>query len=157
MSPIEPLPFRISLPDKDVLDFSGFRSISYKIEGLLRLTDDTLLFEWSAIQTTERVALTGIDSVVDESPVGTHEIPLGWIARVRLRGGWLSPRLVLRGQRLDAFDGVPGGKLGVLSLRIGRQFRQQAKEMAAAIERAREEAPLPPPKQHTELEGGDDD
>jgi len=155
MSPVEPLPFRIGVPGEDIIDVSGIRSVSYRVEGLLHLVHGTLIFEWSATEKTKRVAFTGISTLVDESPFGGREVPVGWIAEARLRGGWWWPQLVLRARRLDVFEGMPGGKTGALILRIGRRFRQQAKALVAAIELAHETAPLPPTEPLTELDGSD--
>jgi len=153
MSSVEPLPFRITVPDKDTIDLTGIRSVSYRVEGLLHLAEDTLIFEWSATETTERVGFTGIGTVVDESPVGKLEVPASWIADARLRGGWWRPQLVLRARRLGAFESMPGVTGGALILRIDRQLRREAKTFVAAIELARKQAPLlPEPPEHDDTE-----
>jgi hypothetical protein len=63
--------------------------------------------------------------------------------------------LVLRARRLDAFEGMPGGKTAALILQIGRRYRKQAKALVAAIELARETAALPSPQAVTELDAGE--
>ena len=153
MSPIEPLPFRIGVAGEDVIDSSGVRSVSYRVEGLLHLVDDTLTFEWTATETTERVSLTGVGTEVDHSPIGRLEVPAGWLAEVRLRRGWWLPRMVFRARRLDAFEDMPGAKPGVLTLKIRRRFRKQAEAFVAAIEQARADSPLPPTNTLSALKG----
>ena len=155
MPSVEPLPFRISVPGEDAIDFKGIRSVSYRVDGLLHLVDDALGFEWTATETTERVGLTGIHTGVDSSPIGRLEVPAGWIAEVRLRWGWWRLRLLFQARRLDAFEGMPGGKAGVLTLKIRRRFRKQAEAMITAIEHARDTTPLPPLETQPEIDTGD--
>jgi hypothetical protein len=154
MSSSEPLPFRIGVPGKDVIEFSGIRKVSYRIEGQLQLIHETLILEWTATEKTEQVAFSGISTLVEESPIGRREIPVDSLAEARLRGGWWWPQLVLRGRGLDVFEDMPGRKGGTLFLRIGRRFRQHAKALVTAIELAREAAPLPPAEPLTELDAG---
>jgi len=151
MPPVEPLPFRIPVKGEDVIDFGGIRSVSYRVEGLLHLADDVLEFEWTATERTERVSLTGIGTDVDQSPIGTLEVQAGWIAEVRLRGGWWRPRMAFRARRLDAFQGMPGARPGTVTLKIPRRYRKEAKALVAAIDQARAAAPLPSPENLAEL------
>jgi hypothetical protein len=155
MPAIEPLPFRIGIPGQDAIDFKGIRSVSYRVDGLLHLVNDTLAFEWTATETTERVGFTGIHTGFDSSPIGRLEVPAGWIAEARLGWGWWRLRLNLRARRLDAFEGMPGAKAGVLTLKIRRRFRKQAKTMVAAIEHARAATPMPPLETLPEIDTGD--
>jgi len=140
VSSIEPLPFRIDIPDQGTIDSTGVRSVKYRIEGLLQLVGGTLAFEWNAVETIDRVGLGGVHTDVDESPIGRREVPLDWISQVRLRGGWLRPQLVLRARRLDAFVGMPGRKQATLILQVGRRFRRHAKALLTEIESARKAA-----------------
>jgi len=155
MPPIEPLPFRLGVPGDDVIDSAGIRSVSYKVEGLLHLVDDTLRFEWTATETTEEVSGSRIGTLVDHSPIGRLDVPASWIAEVRLRWARWLPRLVFRARRLDAFEGMPSAKRSGLTLKVRRRFRKQAEAMVAAIERANVTTPLPPPDTLPELERGD--
>jgi hypothetical protein len=86
---------------------------------------------------TQRVALDGILSKVEVLPLETIELPVVELVDLRLVGGWWAPRLELRARRLDAFDGIPTARPGVITLRIRRQDRRLAAEMAAEIERLR--------------------
>ncbi len=133
MSLNDPLPFRLKITGEDTLDWRGARSISYRLDGLLHLVGEMLTFEWAATRHTQRVSLSGVKDEVDESPVGTIEIPRRWIARARVRGGWWAPRLQLWAQRIDAFDGIPGARPGTLTLRIHRHDRTHAHAIAEAI------------------------
>ncbi len=151
----EPLPFRIRIPGEDSIDTSGVRSVSYRVEGLLHLTDDTLEFEWTATETTEQVSLTKIGTEVSQSPIGRLELPLDILAEVRLRGGWMLPRLLLRARRLGAFERMPRAKGTTVTLRIRRRFRKQAQEMVAAIELAQANATLSRARSKTVLEGSE--
>ncbi|UCG87748.1 MAG: hypothetical protein JSW71_04150 [Gemmatimonadota bacterium] len=155
MPAIEPLPFRLRVPGEDVIDFKGIQSVSYRVEGLLHLVDDTLEFEWSATEKTERVSFAKIGTEVDRSPIGRLEVPAGWLAEVRLHSSWWRPRLVLRARRLDAFDGMPGAKPGAIVLRIRRRFREQAEAFVAAVEQARAATPMPPLETLPEIDASD--
>jgi hypothetical protein len=137
-----PLPFRLKVPGEDTLDSRGARSISYRLYGLLHVAEDMLAFEWGATRRIQRVSLTGVKDEVDESPVGTFEVPLRWITRARVRGGWWAPRLQLWARQIDAFDGIPGALPGTLTLRIRRQDRGLAHAIAEAIAPARAAADL---------------
>ncbi len=132
MPVIHPLPFRLKIPDEDTLDMRGVRSVSYQLEGLLHLEGETLTFEWAATRHTETVSLRGVKDYVDESPIGTVQVPRSAITRVVLRGR-LMPRLHLWAKRIDAFNGIPSARPGALTLRLRRQDRDLARAMADAI------------------------
>ncbi len=135
-----PLPFRLKIPGEDTLDWRGVRSISYRLDGLLHVVGDVITFEWAATRHTQRVSLTGVKDEVNESPVGAVQVPLRCITRAQVRGGWWTPRLQLWARRIDAFHGIPGARAGMLTLRIRRHDRNQAKAIAEAIVRLRVEA-----------------
>ena len=130
---VEPVPFHLPLPGRDTLGLDGARSVSYRILGLLHLDGQITTFEWSTTRHSERVSLTGVSVNDDETPLELLDVPVAWIADATLAGGWWRPRLVLRGRRLDAFDGVPGAGLGTVSLRVRRRDRPLAEAMAAAL------------------------
>ena len=137
-----PLPFRLKVPGEDTLDLRGARSVSYRLDGLLHVAADLLTFEWAATRRTQRVSITGVKDEVDDSPVGTVEVPRSSIVRAQLRGGWWAPRLQLWARRIDAFDGIPGARPGMLTLRIHRRDRAHAHALAEAIAHAGAEADL---------------
>jgi len=155
VSSIEPLPFRIDIPEQGTIDLTGIRSVRYRIEGFVQLVGGSLAFEWNAVETVDRVGLGGIHTDVDESPIGRREVPLDWIAEVRLRGSWLRPQLVLRARRLDAFEGMPSRKQATLILQVGRRFRRHAKALLTAIESARKAEPMHRPESLNELDSDD--
>ncbi len=139
------------MPGQDVIDAEGIWSISYRGVGLLHLDEGILTLEWAATRRTERVAVTGVGTDVERSPIATLEVPVEWIAGVRLRGGWWLPRLELRGRRLDVFEGIPGARPEVVRLRIRRRDRAHARAFAAAIESALLKSALPEPEGYEEL------
>ena len=137
MSAPRTLPFRLRLPGWDKLDWEGARSVAARVEGRLHLVGAMLVIEWAVTEETQRVALDGILSKVEVLPLETIELPVVELVDLRLVGGWWAPRLELRARRLDAFDGIPTARPGVITLRIRRQGRRLAAEMAAEIERLR--------------------
>jgi len=149
-----PLPFRLGLPDDDSIGLSGIRSVSYELDGLLHLDEDALVFEWVARRETETVGFTGVKKEVDESPVGGREVPYDMLTRVRLRGWWWAPRLDLYARQLDAFDGIPGARGSVLTLKISRHDRALAAAVVQAIEGVRRA--LPPGADRWRRIGGSD-
>ena len=133
MTPSDPLPFRLKLRGEDTINTEGVRSVSYRVAGLLHLSDVVLALEWRATRHTEEVSYAGIKDEVDESPVGSIEVPRDAVARARVSGGWWRPRLQVWARRFDAFDGVPGARLGMVTLRIRRMDRDHAKAIARAL------------------------
>jgi hypothetical protein len=130
---VEPVPFHLPLPGRDTMGFDGIRSVSYRVHGLLHLDGEIATFEWSTTRHSERVSLTGVSVNDIATPPELLDVPVAWIADATLAGGWWRPRLVLRGRRLDAFDGVPGCGLGTVSLRVRWRDRPLAGAMAAAL------------------------
>lgn len=96
MSLNNPLPFKLKIPGEDTIDWRGVRSVSYRLDGLLSLSDDVVTLEWKARRHTEHVGIGGVKDVVDESPIGTMEISRDLIARARVNG-WFRPRLQMWG------------------------------------------------------------
>jgi hypothetical protein len=128
----DPLPFKLKIPSEDTIDWRGVRSISYRLDGLLSLSDDVLTLEWKARRHTEHVGIGGVKDEVDESPIGTLQIPRELIVRARV-GGWLRPRLLMWARRLDAFEGIPSARPGMLRLRVRRVDRRLAQAIAEAL------------------------
>jgi hypothetical protein len=135
MPPLEPLPFRIAVPGRDKLDLDGARSISWKITGLLHHEVTQLAIEWEGMRTTEGVTLGGVIDNVDRMPAEVLEVPIELVAEAWLSGGWWLPRFMVRGRRLDVFDGLPGALAGRAVLRIERRHRDIAHAIAAEINR----------------------
>lgn len=144
MSVKDPLPFRIRIPSEESVDLDGQEvSVTYRLHGLLRLVDNALALEWIVRRRTETDSLTDGDVQLDESPVGTASVPVAWIVRADVRGGWWSPRLEILARRIDAFESIPGARPGSLTLRIRRQDRELAGVIAAAVAAARGSAEEP--------------
>ena len=136
-SHMDPLPFRFRVPGKDTVGLIGFESVSYKVEGLLHLSDHLVTLEWSGTQTIEQFTFEKVGTDVDDYPHDWLELPVTMISDARAMGGWWWPRFELRARRLDAFDTVPTARGATLSLRIRRRDRTRAREMAVAIELAK--------------------
>ena len=128
-----PLPFRIRVPGYDSIDTGGIISISIKLEGLLHVEEETISLEWSATRTVEAVSMDGIKDEVDQSPLGSCEVPMSHLLEARIRGGWWSPRLELRAGRLGSFEEIPTAQNGILKLRIRRCDRDFAKSICGVI------------------------
>lgn len=134
MATIDPLPFRLKLPGRDTVGFDGAWSISYRLEGFLHLDGDTIKLEWVATRWTQGLSFTSVKDEVDQSPIGSTEVPLSSIRRARLRGGWWAPRLQLWARHIDAFEGIPGAQPTTVSFRIDRRDRALAAAIAAALD-----------------------
>lgn len=132
--PLEPLPFRLHPTGRDTVGFEGVKSVSYRLTGLLHLTDTSVTLEWTGTRTTEQVSLDDIGTTVDQLPLEWFELPYQRIARVWVVGGWWRPRLDLRAHRGDDFAGVPATRGVTLSLRIHRRDRALARAIASEIE-----------------------
>lgn len=133
MTTLEPLPFRIKVPDDDEWGFTGFQQTTCTITGLLHFTEDALYLEWVERRKIERFTLGDVGTVHEEYPVETLEIPVDWIASLEVVGGWWLPRVRLRARRLDAFEGIPGAEPGRLMLVIARRDRTLASGFATAL------------------------
>jgi len=131
--------------------------VRYRLEGLLHLADRMLAIEWAVTERTQQVSLTGASTDAQTFPPEVVDVPVAWIADVRLRGGWWSPRLELRATRLDAFEGLPGGRPGALTLRVSRRDRSLAAAFAAALEKARATPWLASEQHLRRIRDGDDE
>ena len=134
---LEPLPFSIRLPNDDHFGLTGTESTKFRIDGLLHITEPSLFVEWAETRTIERFSLGRVGTDIEELPVEMLEIPLDWISALRLIGGWWAPRIQLQARRLDAFESIPGGHPGSVTLWIKRRDRDLAREIGAAFEARR--------------------
>ena len=133
MTHLEPLPFRIAIPDDDEWGFTGFQQTTTTVTGLLHFTEEALYLEWVERRKIERFTLGDVGTEHEEFPVETLEIPVDWIASLEVVGGWWLPRVRLRARRLDAFEGVPGAEPGRVMLVIARRDRALAAAHATAL------------------------
>ena len=130
------LPFRLGSPGKDTIDIEGIKSVSYRADGLLHLTDDGIDLEWTETRTVDEVSLDGIGTRVSESAPEYLDLPMERIAGAWVIGGWWWPRLELRARGLDDFAEVPGSRGVTLRLRIHRRDRALAHDIAQQIRAA---------------------
>jgi len=142
MALVDPLPFRLPVSGEETLDWRGVRSVSYRVEGLLHLENNYLVFEWSGTRNVEKVGVSGVVDKKDQLPHEALDVSVNWITEVRLRGGWWAPRFHLRARRLNAFDPMPSARPGAIKLKVRRRDRALAQEMGVAIELAMAEARL---------------
>lgn len=131
---LTPLPFRLSVSGRDTMGFEGIESVSYRVHGLLRLTDHGVNLEWAGTRSTEQVTLDKIGTDVKELPPEWLELPFGRIAGSWVIGGWWWPQLELRARAFEDFEGVPGARGVTLRLRIQRRDRILARAVATEIE-----------------------
>lgn len=137
-----PLPFRISLPGEEAIDFTEIRQVERRAEGLLHLLDDTILLEWVVTEKIDRVGLASIGSTTESFAAEEVEVSLAWLASAELVGGILRPRFLLRARGLGVFAEVPGAKADRLALGYARADRFVAVAMVKAITAAFTAPPL---------------
>ena len=130
---LEPLPFRLNPTGRDTVAFEGIESVTYRLDGFLRLTDEGVTLEWSGTRRTEQVSLDKVGTDVVELPPDWLELPFTRIDGAWVLGGWWWPRIELRALALEDFDGVPAARGVTLSLRIQRRDRGLALEIASEI------------------------
>lgn len=131
---LDPLPFRLHPTGSDTIGFEGIESVSYRLNGLLRLADRSVTLEWTGTRTTEQVSLDKVGTDVDKLPLQWFELPFGRIAGAWVIGGWWGPRLELRARGFDDLDGMPSKRGVTLRLRIQRRDRGLARAIALEIE-----------------------
>jgi len=142
MSHVDPVPFRLPVAGKDLIDLEGVHTTSYRVEGLLHLEDDYLVFQWGGTQHVEDVGLKGVVDEKEKLPNEELDVPVLWISEARLTGGWWAPRLRLRARRLEAFEPIPSARPGTVTLKIRNADRPLARAMIVAIEMALADARL---------------
>jgi len=152
--PLNPLPFRLHPTGRDRIGFEGIESVSYRLSGLLRLADQSVILEWTGTRTTEQVSLDKVGTDVDQLPMEWFELPFGRIAGVWVVGGWWRPRLELRAREDSDFTGMPSSRGVTLPLRIHRRDRGLARAIASAID-ARVAATALAFESHSQLSAGD--
>jgi hypothetical protein len=143
---LHPLPVRLNQAGSDTVGPTGVEKVSYRIEGLLQLTDWGLILDWSETRTTARVSMMGeVGTDVEELPPQTVEVPIEQIASVWVIGGWWRPQLEIRVKGLDVLRGVPGARGVTLRLAIQRRDRSLARAHAIEINEMAAAAELLPP------------
>jgi hypothetical protein len=137
----DPLPFRLGVTGRDTVGADGIESVSYRVNGTLRLEEGNIVLEWTGTRTLDRVSLDGIGTDVIELPVDRFELPIERIAGMWVIGGWWAPRLELRARAPEDLDGVPATRGVTLRLRIRRRDRTLARAVASEIAAHRLEVP----------------
>jgi hypothetical protein len=132
--PLDRLPFRLHPTGRDTIDMDGVASVSYRLTGELRLSDECITLRWTGTRTVEQVTLDRVGTDVEDLPVEGFELPYDRIEGAWVTGGWWRPRLQLRTRSKEDLDGVPASRGVLLSLVIHRRDRGPAREIASEIE-----------------------
>ena len=144
------LPFRLKVKGESQVAAWHARSVSYRIHGIARLDERTLVLQWSGTASVSEVKGTAASDREEPLPVRTVELPIRRVAGLALLGGWWRPRVELRAADLESVADVPGARHGAVTLRIARRDRPLARERVANLEMqiadaALEAADAPPP------------
>ncbi|MFP8489306.1 hypothetical protein ACKGJO_09390 [Gracilimonas sp. Q87] len=95
-----------------------------KLEGILRVKDDHLLFEFKKK-----------DAVIEayQSELKTVEIPLSEIEMLEFKKGWFSAKLILHGKSASSFRELPGKDLIERVLKVKRKHREVAARISSNL------------------------
>lgn len=141
--PFPALPFRLGMAGDDDMELGAIRSVSFKVQGHLTLTDDGVHLSWTETRTVEELSLTDTGTTTDDFD-DWIEFPWNRIAGVRVIGGWWRPRFEFRVWQPTDLADIPSAKDGLLPLRIARGDRALAKEIVAEVERRISGDPVTP-------------
>lgn len=131
---LNPLPFRLGAAGWDTAGLGGIESVSYRVDGLLHLGEQSLTLEWTRTQTVEQFSFEKIGTAVDELPMEWRDLPIGRLTGAWVIGGWWWPRMELRARGFEDFEGVPSARGVTLRLRIQRRDRGLARAIAVEID-----------------------
>ena len=125
--------------EKDGVDWT---SEEEQVDGILRLEPHGLILEFDVIQSI--TTMGGMDYSTDTENLGRREldIPLDQLVAITVHRRWWLPRLRIQTSRLSAFEGLPGAKRGIVTLRIKRSNVGSAKTLIAELEFARADLAL---------------
>lgn len=95
-----------------------------KLEGILRVKDDHLLFEFQKK-----------DAVIEayQSELKTVDIPLSEIEMLEFKKGWFSAKLILHGRSASSFGDLPGKDLIERVLKVKRKHREVAARISSNL------------------------
>ncbi|MDZ7806422.1 MAG: hypothetical protein U5K71_04825 [Gracilimonas sp.] len=95
-----------------------------KLEGILRVKDEHLLFEFQKK-----------DAVIEayQSELKSVEIPLSEIEMLELKKGWFSAKLILHGRSASSFRDLPGKDLIERVLKVKRKHREVAARISSNL------------------------
>lgn len=109
-----------SLPFYDDELNAGFM----KMEGILRLENDTLCFEFHKKDGVMEIVKTDLKTV---------EIPLADIDLVEYKKKLFGARLIFHAKRASVFEHLPGNELTTRTLKVKRKYRDIAANIASNI------------------------
>lgn len=138
---MDPLPFALKVPGREVFGLTGFSSTTFRFHGFLRLHDDGLLVEWSGTATVDEVGGTGVREETLALPAESVTVPLSCLRHFSLRGGWWRPCLEATANDLEALSMIPSEDQGRVRFWIARRNRRLAVDLVAAVSHARRHAP----------------
>ncbi len=92
--------------------------------GLLQIQDDALLIEFETKDSVFGLLRSGVREV---------RVPIRDLASARLERQIWNSRLILRGQRLKCFDGIPGHDGGQIKLTLDRNSRLAGERIAREL------------------------
>ncbi len=95
-----------------------------KLEGVLRVKEDRLLFEFQKK-----------DAVLEayQSDLKSVEIPLSEIDMLEFKKGWFSAKLILHGKSASSFKDLPGKDLVERVLKVKRKHREVAARISSNL------------------------
>ncbi|MDP5172741.1 MAG: hypothetical protein NWR72_21060 [Bacteroidia bacterium] len=96
-----------------------------KASGLLRIESDALLLEFQVQENLFGGLMKGKPKV--------FRIPITALDSVEFKKTWFNSKLIIRVMRLRDLDGVPGAQEGEAKLKIRKQDRERAKEIASQV------------------------
>lgn len=104
-----------------------------KLEGILRVKDDHLFFEFQKK-----------DAVIEayQSELKSVEIPLTELEMLEFKKGWFSAKLILHGKSASSFRDLPGKDLIERVLKVKRKHRDVAANISSNLNLALSEKKL---------------
>jgi len=104
-----------------------------KLEGILRVKDDHLFFEFQKK-----------DAVIEayQSELKSVEIPLTELEMLEFKKGWFSAKLILHGKSASSFRDLPGKDLIERVLKVKRKHRHVAANISSNLNLALSEKKL---------------
>ena len=104
-----------------------------KLEGILRVKDEHLLFEFQKK-----------DAVLEayQSELKAVEIPLSELEMLEFKKGWFSAKLILHGKSASSFKDLPGKDLIERVLKVKRKHRDVAANISSNLNLALSEKKL---------------
>jgi hypothetical protein len=105
-----------TVPFKITNIFHGLK----EVQGLIGLDENGIRIEYE-----EQDSLFG----VIKSGVSTVRIPFENLQEITFKKGWFGGKIVLEGNSMNAFNGLPGTEPGSRTLKIKRNDRDEAQKL----------------------------